>query len=163
MAWVEQNYLAQKVWDNDHIIHFVRRIPPGETLPNAQNTRLGEVLALRGYQLAPNPAHPGDALQLKLYWQADTALNEDFTVFTQLLDSSGALIAGQDSQPLAGHFPTSHWPPGEIITDPVSLPLPPDLPPGQYTLITGMYRLDTLERLPVGDTDFVVLGKIEVE
>ncbi|GAB4422545.1 MAG: hypothetical protein Kow0031_00400 [Anaerolineae bacterium] len=165
LAWVEQNYLAQKVWDNDHIIHFVRRIPPGEPLPNPQNTRLGDSLALRGYQASPNPARPGDTLQLKLYWQTDAPLSENLTVFTQLLDSSGALAAGHDSQPLGGYFPTGQWPPGEIITDPVSLPLPAELPPGQYTLITGMYRLDTLERLPVAESnaDFIVLGQIEIE
>ncbi len=164
VAWVEQNYLAQKVWDNDHIIHFVRRIPPDEALPNAQNTRLGDSLALRGYQAAPNPARPGDALQLKLYWQTDAPLSENLTVFTQLLNSSGALAAGHDSQPLGGYFPTGQWPPGEIITDPVSLPLPAELPPGQYTLITGMYRLDTLERLPAANGgDFIVLGQIEIQ
>lgn len=164
VAWVEQNYLAQKVWDNDHIIHFVRRVPPDEILPNAQNTRLGELLALRGYQVGPNPAHPGETLQLKLYWQTTAPLIDDFTVFTQLLDAGGALAAGRDSQPLGGYFPTSQWPSGEIITDPVSLPLPAELPPGRYTLITGMYRLDTLERLPVaGGSDFIVLGQIEIQ
>jgi hypothetical protein len=49
LHWVEQNYLAQRVWDNDHIIHFVRRIPPTEPLPNPRQTRLGESVALLGH------------------------------------------------------------------------------------------------------------------
>jgi hypothetical protein len=46
----------------------------------------------------------------------------------------------------------------------VQLPLPADLPPGEYTLITGMYLLETLERLttPSG-SDFITLTTIRVE
>ncbi len=162
LDWVEQNYLARKVWDNDHIIHFVRRIPAGEEIPNAQQTQLGDSVVLRGYAVN---SKPGDTLDVKLYWQVDKPVSEDYTVFTQLLDSSGTLVAGVDSQPLGGYFPTSQWPENEIITDVVSLSLPDELPAGQYTLITGMYLLETLERLPVSDgsADFVTLTTIEID
>lgn len=161
LDWVDKNYLARKVWDNDHIIHFVRRIPAGEEIPNAQQTRLGDSVVLRGYAVNANP---GDTLDVKLYWQVDKPVSEDYTVFTQLLDNNGALIAGVDSQPLGGYFPTSQWPENEIVTDVVSLPLPDDLPAGQYTLITGMYTLETLERLPLANGgDFVTLTTIEID
>jgi len=164
LDWVNQNYLARQVWDNDHIIHFVRRLPAAEPLPHPQNARLGEWLALRGYQIDTEPVAPGQSLNLKVYWQTDAPLQEDYTVFTQLLDSHGALAASFDSQPLGGYFSTSRWPAGEIITDMVHLPLPKDLPPGRYTLVTGMYRLDTLARLPVPNRpdNSVALGQLEV-
>jgi hypothetical protein len=75
------------------------------------------------------------------------------------------LVVGHDSQPLGGYFPTSQWPAGEIVTDMVRLPLPAELPSGRYTLITGMYLLETLERLPVsGSPDHsVVLATIEIQ
>ncbi|HXV41987.1 MAG TPA: hypothetical protein VEC96_02905, partial [Anaerolineae bacterium] len=165
LAWVEANYLARRVWDNDHIIYFGRRLPPAESIPNERAIRLGDAVVLRGYQLEAGPIKPGQALNLKLYWQSDAPLRDDYTIFTQLLDRQGLLAAGWDSQPLGGYFPTSQWPAREIVTDIVSLPLPPDLPPGDYTLITGLYRLDTLERLLAADGsgDFVTLTTLRIE
>ena len=126
--------------------------------------RLGEALALRGYQLDRSSIVAGQDLQLKIFWQTDAPLKDDFTIFTQLLDSQGSLVAGWDAQPLGGYLPTSQWPATEIVTDLVQLPLPADLPPGEYTLITGMYLLETLERLvtPTG-SDFITLTTIRVE
>lgn len=165
LTWVESNYLARRVWDNDHIIYFGLRLPPGRIIPNEQTVRLGKAVALRGYQIEPGPVKLGQDLNLKAYWQTDTPLADDYTVFTQLLNSQGALAASWDSQPLGGYFPTSQWPAGEVVTDIVRLPLPTDLSPGNYTLITGMYRLDTQARLRTADgsNDFVVLTTVNVE
>ncbi len=164
LEWVNQNYLAHRLWDNDHIIHFVRRLPPGQPLPNTRMDRLGQSITLRGYELPSEPVQTGQDLNLKVYWQADAPPERDYTVFTQLLDRNGALVAGWDSQPLGGYFPTSQWPSGEIITDIVRLPLPADLPPGDYTLITGMYPLDTQERLPTNTgSDYLTLTTIKME
>lgn len=73
-------------------------------------------------------------------------------------------MAQRDGQPLDGAYPTSQWRPGETIIDPIILPLPADLPAGTYTLFMGMYRLDTLERLPINpDTsgeNAIPLGEI---
>lgn len=163
LAWVEANYLARRVWDNDHIIYFVPRLPVGQPLPNPQMVPLGGIISLRGHELAQSSAVAGQPLTLKLYWQAETPPPEDYTVFTQLLDGSGALAVGWDSQPLGGHFPTSQWPVGQIVTDVVQIPLPAELPPGEYTLITGLYRLATLERLTGPDgSDFVTLSVVTV-
>jgi 4-amino-4-deoxy-L-arabinose transferase-like glycosyltransferase len=164
LAWVEDNYLARRVWDNDHIIYFAPRHPQTQTVPNEQMARLDEALSLRGYQLDRSSVVAGQDLQLKIFWQTDAPLKDDFTIFTQLLDSQGSLVAGWDAQPLGGYLPTSQWPATEIVTDLVQLPLPADLPPGEYTLITGMYLLETLERLttPTG-SDFITLTTIRVE
>lgn len=165
LAWVEGNYLTRRMWDNDHLIYFGLRVPPGQPLPNERIVRLGDSLVVRGYQIENESLKAGQDLNLKVYWQTDTPLAVDYTVFTQLLNSQGTLAASWDSQPLGGYFPTSQWPTREIVTDIVRLPLPADLPPGDYTLITGLYRLDTLERLhtPVGGSDFVTLTTLWIE
>lgn len=163
LAWVEANYLARRVWDNDHIIYFGQRLPPDYALPHEQRVRLGDSVVLRGYQVEDKPK-AGSALNLKVYWQAESALTDDYTIFTQLLDQQGALVASWDSQPLGGYFSTSRWPAGETVTDIVQLPLPANLSPGDYTLITGMYRLETLERLRTADGgDFVTLTTVRIE
>jgi hypothetical protein len=163
LNWVEANYLAQRVWDDDHIIYFAPRFPSERVVPHDRHVRLGDSLTLRGYELDADSVSPGRDLTLKVYWQTAVPLSEDYTMFTQLLNSSGALVAGWDSQPLGGYFPTRQWPADEIITDVVRLPLPPDLPPGDYTLITGMYHLQTLERLSQPDgADHIVLTTIRI-
>jgi hypothetical protein len=160
LAWVEHHYMARRAWDNDHLIYFAPRFPPGRPIPNERAIRLSEGVTLRGYQLEPEHG----VLFLKVYWQTDVPLQEDYTVFTQLLAEDGTLAAGWDSQPLGGHFPTTAWPPGEIVTDLVRLPLPDTLPPGNYHLITGLYRLGTGERLPLADSmgDYITLTRVEI-
>jgi hypothetical protein len=163
LAWVEENYLVKRVWDNDHIIYFAPRLTPGQAVPNAREERLGESLQLCGYELNESTVKAGDTLSLKVYWQTGAPLPDDYTVFTQLLDSSGVLVQGWDGQPLGGYFPTSQWPANEIVTDIVQLRRPTDLPPGNYTLITGMYLLSTGERLVQPDgTDHINLTTITV-
>jgi hypothetical protein len=121
-------------------------------------------MTLRGFELPPDPLKPGQDLHLKVYWQADSPPERDYTIFTQLLDRNGVLVAGWDSQPLGGYFPTGQWPTGEVITDRARLPLPAHLSPGDYTLITGMYRLDTQEHLPTDSgNDYLVLTTLKIE
>jgi hypothetical protein len=165
LDWVEANYLAERVWDNDHIIYFGRRIPTGQAIPNERLVRLGDSVTVRGYQLEAGSAEAGQDLNLRVYWQTNKLLTENYTIFTQLLDRNGGLVAGQDSQPLGGYFPTDRWPANEIVTDIVRLQVPADLPPGDYTLVTGMYLLETLERLPVLDnaSNHVILTTLSVE
>lgn len=163
LDWVEANYLARREWDGDHIIYFVPAFPTGETIPNEIGVRLGSSLTLVGYDLGETSPVRGRDLDFKVYWQTDASLPQDYTVFTQLLDETGALVTGWDSRPLSGYFPTPQWPPDQIITDLVQLPLPADLPAGQYTLITGMYVLETLERLstPTG-SDHIILTTLSI-
>lgn len=165
LSWVQANYLARHVWDNDHIIYFVKRWPAGQPLPHERRVQLGEMFTLRGYQLEPGSLKAGSNVNFKVFWQADGFPQKDYTIFTQLLDDQGRLVAGYDSQPLGGYFPTSQWPAAEIITDQIHLSLPADLQAGNYRLITGMYLLETLERLPVSDSpdDYVTLTTLEIK
>jgi hypothetical protein len=70
---------------------------------------------------------------------------QDYTVFIHLVDETGQPVAQIDRPP--DGRPTDDWQPGEMIMDSFTIPLPPDLPDGDYTWITGFYYLPTLERL----------------
>lgn len=106
----------------------------------------------------------GGMLDLTLRWQALSDIPEDYTVFVQLLDEQGALVAQIDAWPLQGTYPTSQWQSGETINDPYQLTLPPDLPAGNYQLIVGWYLLADLRRLPVLSADGVPLDdKFSIE
>jgi hypothetical protein len=91
-------------------------------------------------------------------------MKTSYTVFVQLLNSAGQVVAQVDAQPLAGAAPTTTWLPGEILTDPYTLTLPPELPPGDYRLITGLYNAANGERLSVATGgNFVELSPLTVK
>jgi hypothetical protein len=103
-----------------------------------------EVILL-GYDLQFDDA----ILHLTTYWQALSPLATDYTIFTHLLNSSGQLITQHDAQPQDGRYPTSIWDTGEVVMNEVTLTIPPGTQPGQIAI--GLYRLDTLMRLPLVD------------
>jgi hypothetical protein len=86
-----------------------------------------------------------ERLDVALYWQALRPLEKNYTAFVHLLDEAGTLVAQRDRPP-AG-YPTAVWRPGEVVVDPFTIELPPDLPPGTYHLQTGFYDPTTLARL----------------
>ncbi|MCX7681806.1 MAG: DUF2142 domain-containing protein [Anaerolineae bacterium] len=116
------------------------------------NYRLGERIALVGYQVA-GEIRSGELLTVTLYWQAIEPPEEDYVVFVHLLGGGSAKpLAQDDSPPRAGRYPTSAWQAGEVIPDEHVLALPP-LGVGDAQLGVGMYRRVTLERLPVTGPD----------
>lgn len=54
-----------------------------------------------------------------LDWTTNSTLNEDYTVFVQVLDSENRILAQADSQPQQGGAPTSTWRAGDEIRDTV--------------------------------------------
>ena len=93
-----------------------------------------------------------NSITLKLYWQSEAPLPTDYTTFVHLRNAAGETVAQKDQPPLEGAYPTSLWDPGEIIADEVTIPLPEELPSGEYSLVVGLYDLTTGLRLPVPDT-----------
>jgi hypothetical protein len=84
-------------------------------------------------------AEAGNPLHLVLYWQAHNRVDERYTVFTQLLDPSGQLIAQQDNWPVLGLAPTDSWQPGVVVRDPYTLTIPAEVEAGGYRLLIGLY------------------------
>ena len=117
-------------------------------LPELPLGTFGDVAQLVGYRLHQPTFAPGDVLQLELVWQAESSPVVDYTIFVHLLDEAGNLIAGHDSQPVGGSYPTSIWTPGEQVFDLHGLPLPQKLEPGQYRVAVGIYHQPTGQRLP---------------
>jgi len=109
----------------------------------------------------------GERVYLGLYWQTRDLVPRDYTAFAQLLDAEGRWVAGDD-HPLGGdRYPSSWWVPGETYVQYHTLTLGEDVPPGQYTVIAGLYWRDrdgTIHRVPRADTgeEQVVLGQVTV-
>jgi hypothetical protein len=105
----------------------------------------------------------GEVLPLVLQWRAQETPLEDYQVFVHLVDHAGAIRAQQDGTPTDGLRPTSSWQPGEAIIDRHAVLLPRDLPPGEYTLRVGLYRLQDGARLETAaGKDYATIGAVEV-
>ncbi|MCB8987946.1 MAG: DUF2723 domain-containing protein [Ardenticatenaceae bacterium] len=110
-------------------------------------------IALLDVDLADTTLTPGGQLNLTLHWQGLAPINDDYTVFLQVVDAQDRLVGQVDAWPLQGTLPTSQWTPGQTITDPYTIQLDPDMPPGAYRLLIGWYLLADLRRLPVLNAD----------
>jgi hypothetical protein len=91
---------------------------------------------------------PGDTLPVVFYWRALEPLETNYSVFLHLDASDGTTYASAD-EVNPEDIPTSHWPPGLYVRNPLSLNLPADLPAVRYTLSVGLYDPESGERLPV--------------
>ena len=98
-----------------------------------------------------NSTNSINSINLKLYWQALRQPAADYTTFVHLRDAAGNTVAQKDQPPLNGAYPSSLWEPGEVIADEITVPLPSDLPPGDYTVVVGLYDFNTFQRLAVPD------------
>ena len=107
-----------------------------------------DAFTLVGYDVDPSPPQPEQPWRVTLSWQALRVVEDDVHVFVHVVDQDGQLVAQHDSVMAEGRLPASLLVPHTTIRD--SHPLPP-LPPGHYSLYVGMYRWETLERLPAFD------------
>ncbi len=129
---------------------------------------LGGNLTLQGYSIWPGQAEDQSLLYVTIVWQTREPVGQDYKVFVHLVDSDGKLVAQRDSEPLNGLRPTTSWAKDEEIADRLGLWLPPDLPPGEYQILVGMYNPETLERLSVLDEagkvtgDSIPLGSVTI-
>jgi len=147
-----------------------RRLFSPPPIAHPLRATLGGQIALLGYDLSPEKSiSPGDTLTVTLYWQALGAIDQSYTVFNHLIGPDGRLGGQEDGLPVGGARPTTTWAPGEVIVDRYTLRLKADAAAGDYQLVVGMYRLETLARLPVQDAagqpsgDYVLLATLRLK
>ena len=144
--------------------------PPGDDRWLDPAPRFGKRITLAGYALPAMTYRASDAVRFTLFWETLATPASSYTVFTHIVANDPAQKIGQQDQlPVAGTRPTSTWRRGDFITDTFAVPIDPNARPGRYRVIVGLYRFETLERLPitlggepVGGEDFYVLGEIVV-
>jgi hypothetical protein len=121
--------------------------------PHPLDARVGDDVLLHGYAIDRTSARAGDTLTLTLWWESSAAALDERAVLIHLINRSRAIATQADGPPAHGSRPTTQWRAGDIVIDSHQIALPADLPPGEYTLVFGMYRWPSLERLAlrIGD------------
>jgi hypothetical protein len=167
--WLDAHtFKASEEWVGD--VRFVVYAAPRETdlepaVSGASFSGLdGENITLHEFTVWPAEARPGDVIQARLVWSAESPTARPYKVFLHLLDEAGSPMAQRDGEPVGGSRPTTTWQPGEVIVDNHGILLPPGIPPGQYTLRLGLYdAFDPQARLPVNGEDSLLLATITVQ
>jgi hypothetical protein len=108
-------------------------------------------------------------IDVEFYWQGINEMEQLYRVFLHVVDSHGQIVTQHDRVPgERGRQPTTAWLPGEVVTDPIELPLPADIATGFYTIRLGMYlppvgpRLLVLNEAAEPVSDIIEVGTLEV-
>jgi len=96
-------------------------------------------IELLGYDLPSRQAEAGDGIPLTLYWRSLAQINDDYTMFVQLLDADQQRRGGYDRFAREDYI-TTLWVPGEVIADGFVVPVEAGAPAGVYTIRVGWYR-----------------------
>ncbi len=116
----------------------------GQARPAAAGTgelwRYDGRIALLAAEL-PATVRPGEPVVVTLHWRALDAPGRNLSVYVQVLAPSGRKVGQRDSFPGGGLAPTVYWRAGDELIERVTVPLEPDLPPGEYTVLVGLYDL----------------------
>ena len=91
-----------------------------------------------------------DWLQVDVYWQAETALDEELVVFVHVVGPEG-LVGQDDNPPAEGRWPKDWWRAGQIIRDRHTISLDEPYDPTKHQILVGLYERSTGIRLPVSD------------
>ncbi len=133
-------------------IRLVSETPLTAPIPHRIDANLGDRAKLLGYSLSQPRIQRSEPLTVTLFWEAQTSMKHDHTVFVHLARAGAVPCTQDDSKPRNGSYPTPFWKTGEVIVDEHTLQIPESLPPGSYQLLTGMYLPDSGNRLLAADS-----------
>ncbi|MEM9774862.1 MAG: hypothetical protein AAF902_09795, partial [Chloroflexota bacterium] len=137
---------------------FVRTIPTEGVAISEDAINFGNQIALIDYA-TNSKVRPGGGIELDVTWQGLRQIDEDYTIFVQVLNQDDQLVGQLDIKPAQGTRPTNLWEPGELLQDRFTVPLTSDLSTADtHRLIIGFYRLSDFQRLLVLDSDGTPTG-----
>jgi hypothetical protein len=153
-----------------HIIARERRFNMPKTPDSVLEYKIGAFGELMGVDIPQTTISTSTTLSLVLYWQGKAAAELNYSVFVHMVGDDGEIWAQSDTQPEGGSAPTATWLAGQVIVDEHYLDIAADLPPGEYTLFTGMYDSESGYRETVYDAeghrvadDLILIGKITID
>ena len=126
----------------DHVVVYPHEQPlPPATARLSSPVQFGDDFKL----IASTVESSSAGMELTLWWESLQATRFDYTVFAHLTADGELPVEQADAQPDGGRSPTSIWQPGDIVRDSHHFSTQPAL---SATFLVGLYRVETLERLP---------------
>ncbi|MBN2392380.1 MAG: phospholipid carrier-dependent glycosyltransferase [Anaerolineae bacterium] len=145
--------LRSSAGETEYVVYRLSGLSP------TPETEMSEIvvngpLNFLGYTLDADDVSPGNEIVLQTYWRVREVPGRPLSLLAHLLGPDGTGVEVGDGL----GFPIEQWRPGDVIVQQHVLSIPAGAPPGEYTVITGAYWLDTMERWSVGarETHIVV-------
>jgi len=110
-----------------------------------------DLVELRGYDVTPQLAQPGQPITVNLYWHSLTDFTFDNHLFLQIVDGAGNPINQWEGAAFGEDM--YRWRPDGILPSQHTLWLGPDTPSGPYLIRLGFFDPHTGERLPLHQAD----------
>lgn len=136
--FVKKSHLVRDRWDG----------------PTEQSARFAEGVVLHGLHLRAPEVSPGSWLAVDFGLSTEPRPNEPIRVLLLLVSEAGVATALDLPLGLEDWYPVTDWQRGEIFQGRVSVPIPPDLALGDYTLgavVLGPHRVLPVEEVgPAG-------------
>ncbi len=131
---------------------------PAEALTDAERAR-AEFNFEGVYLLDVSRTQSRDSFSVRAEWGTGDWQPRPLTVFIHLIGENNQLVTQLDL-PLGGDdYPAALWGDNErTFATTYEVPLPESLPPGEYSILLGVYDSQTLERRAVVDTSGAAQG-----
>jgi len=155
--WLNNHaYLADDRWFDDFRLLRYGTTTAEQALRSGQNWGDPPILSLTQASASALTLTPASFLNLDLVWRLHKT-SPDYHLFIQLLAPDQTPVAQYDHG-----WDTSQWPVGQTRSLRAALWLPPETAPGDYQLILGWYDPTTGQRLASAQSDYAVLGTVQV-
>lgn len=160
----ETAYKASDEWHGNVRLTQYTQPPQAELTAFRTGVRFGDEIALEGYGYPAPPRAVTAFAPIELVWRPlRLPPTTRYKVFAQLLDAQGRLVSQRDAEPVDGFRPTDQWTTDATVLDRLAIPIPPELAPGTYSVIVGLYRADNGARLPASSGgDYFTLGSLQI-
>lgn len=112
----------------------------------------GDELFLLGYQIREERVPVGGTLHVRLYWLCRRLVRRNYTFYLHVFGRGGERLAGIDTYPGRGNYPTRLWLPGEVVVEEYALPITRQaVAPVAAVLRAGVYGAYSTDSLPASD------------
>ena len=148
-------------------------LPPGfaadTAVPRPLNVRFDTFLTLRGYEVGRETVHPGEPVDIDLYWEVTGQPPGNYYFFVHLIDDIGTMVVQRDTHPGLGSFPSGQWRAGDRFIESIRFYLPETAyTPASADLSVGFYapegyRLGITDASGASLGDSFTLGKLAIE
>lgn len=152
--------IVKVLWIAPHTRLFRTASPAGQVVHAQHKADLpvGSSLRLLGWDLPEASVRQGSSLPLRLYWQANAPIDEEYSSFAQLIGGSEQQEFAGASTVHPGNMPTTSWNPDYYVIDDQEIAIPEDAPPIVYTLRVGMSLRGQQQR--IGEQDLTTRVRV---
>ncbi len=103
---------------------FIREGNSAPPTLSTLNYNYDNTIRLTAAEISPTEAHPGDTVNLILYWQALAHPRINYSVFARVIEADEHVIVGRNTYPGLGLLPTRYWLAGQNIQDVLPMRIP---------------------------------------